>query len=473
MVIPQDITKPVFHGFIEACVSKRDAAGDGTFEAAFWKEISNTLYGKTAQGLRERRVYDMKDQETKPMPRSAITNAAFASYITSFTRAVLGESINAVPRNRVIFSCTTDGFITDASQGEMDHINQKSLFNLVFGSLRDDISGNDAVMKKKHEVRRPLGWRGKGQATILAGTNPNVKRIVLAKASIYTVPEMETLPAQNRYIVDLFFSRQPDTRIQQMGTASIRDMVKYGGDPVKTVSDKRLSMEYDWKRQPSGICTTDFHNHIAFTTDPWESVDQYNRVQKVWDAYVKDTPRCVKTIADFSQWITYLRSHTVMDREVSKNLSTTGDAELIRLRQMLCRAFKQGRAGVVFGHKVSNQHYSEMLSGLGMACSVSDVQNGKNAAKNPFTPHRCLSSDSVDKALTELKTLIPTLEIDELLYPVAADDQVVDLRNLPSNHFLDLAAGILARGGDKLAMTRHARQRFIKQIERKNEPNSC
>jgi len=470
VVIPQDITKPVFYGFIESCVAKREAAGEGTFEGSFWKEISNTLYGKTAQGLKEKRIYDLKDQETKQMPRSDITNAAFAAYITSFTRAVLGESINAIPRNRTVFSCTTDGFITDASQSEMDHINKKRLFNLVFGGLRGDISGSDTVMKKKHEVRRPLGWRGKGQATLLAGTNPDVKRIVLAKASIYTVPEMETVFAQNRFIVDLFFDRQSDTRIHEIGGTSIRDLVKYGDDPHKKFKSKKLNMEYDWKRRPSAICTTNFKNHIAFTTDPWDTVDQYNRVQKVWDAYFKDELKCVKSVTDFDKWTAYLRSRTVSEHEVSKNLSTTGDAELIRLRQMLCRAFKQGRAGVSFNHKVTNERFAQHLQSVGISCGVPDVQNGKNEIKNPFIPHRCIPSDTVDKALLELKKLLPSLDIDELLYPVATDNQIIDLRNLPSNYFLDMAAGMHSRGSKRLTIPSQSRQGFIEKIERKNEP---
>ena len=50
----------------------------------------------------------MREQQTKPLASSKITNPFFASYITSYVRAVLGEIINSLPENVMVFSCTTD-----------------------------------------------------------------------------------------------------------------------------------------------------------------------------------------------------------------------------------------------------------------------------------------------------------------------------------------------------------------------------
>ncbi len=110
----------MFGSFIKDCIEKRKQHPKKSFEAMFWKEIANSTYGKTAQGLREKRVYDMRDQTMKALPPSAITNPFFASYITSFVRAVLGEIINRIPPDKVVFSATTDGFITDAVHKEIE-----------------------------------------------------------------------------------------------------------------------------------------------------------------------------------------------------------------------------------------------------------------------------------------------------------------------------------------------------------------
>ena len=40
----------------------------------FWKEIANSTYGKLAQGLRKRRIYNLDDDEMKELEESKITN---------------------------------------------------------------------------------------------------------------------------------------------------------------------------------------------------------------------------------------------------------------------------------------------------------------------------------------------------------------------------------------------------------------
>ena len=99
----------VFQPFIKQAIKLRTEAYFD-LEKAFWKEVSNACYGKTAQGLREKRVFNLKTKKTKPIPPSPITNPFFAAYITSMVRAVVGEIINSIPRDKLIFSVTTDGF---------------------------------------------------------------------------------------------------------------------------------------------------------------------------------------------------------------------------------------------------------------------------------------------------------------------------------------------------------------------------
>jgi hypothetical protein len=115
VVIPTDDKVRIFGSFIKACLERRMAAGAKTLSGLFWKEISNSTYGKTAQGLMKKRVYDMREQATRPLPPSRITNPFFAAYITSYVRALLGEILNSLPLSRYVFSCTTDGFLTNAS----------------------------------------------------------------------------------------------------------------------------------------------------------------------------------------------------------------------------------------------------------------------------------------------------------------------------------------------------------------------
>ncbi|WP_323952723.1 hypothetical protein [Aeromonas hydrophila] len=56
---------------------------------------------------------------SKPIERSAITNAFSAAHTTGLIRAVLGEVLASIPAHRTVVSVTTDGFLTDATYDEL------------------------------------------------------------------------------------------------------------------------------------------------------------------------------------------------------------------------------------------------------------------------------------------------------------------------------------------------------------------
>ncbi len=51
VVVPTDAEKPVFRDFIRDCTNKRQTYPKGSLDNLFWKELSNSSYGKTAQGI--------------------------------------------------------------------------------------------------------------------------------------------------------------------------------------------------------------------------------------------------------------------------------------------------------------------------------------------------------------------------------------------------------------------------------------
>lgn len=90
------------------------------FEEKLWKEIGNSAYGKTAQGLRDKSVFDPRTNRGKILPQSLLTNPFFAAHTTGLIRAVVSELIARVPAHRNVISVTTDGFLTDAAESELD-----------------------------------------------------------------------------------------------------------------------------------------------------------------------------------------------------------------------------------------------------------------------------------------------------------------------------------------------------------------
>ena len=196
----------------------------------FWKEIANSTYGKLAQGLRKRRIYNLDDDEMKELEESKITNPFFASFVTSFARGTLSEIMNNLPRNKIIFSVTTDGFLTNANQEDL----KKSVGGVLskyYKSARTKLVGDDEVYEIKHITQQLIGWRTRGQGTLIEGTQklfPNSKReerIVLAKGGIKLVDVYEK-GEQNEEIIEHFFNREPESHIPFVIGLGIKDMYR-------------------------------------------------------------------------------------------------------------------------------------------------------------------------------------------------------------------------------------------------------
>jgi hypothetical protein len=255
VIIPADNSIKNFGQFISDCLANRKMYEKNSLKNLFWKEVANSTYGKTAQGLREKRVYDMRDRTTKVLPPSKITNPFFASYITSFVRGVLCEIINSLPKSVLVFSCTTDGFLTNATEKQMKYALKGKLSGM-YAEARQQLTGEKVVLEKKHSIRRPLGWRTRGQATLKPGplkAGDKDFHIVLAKGGIYTRGEYENDQSKNKHIVHKCFNRKPTDQIYMEVKTGIRDMVEFDSDLVEKKVTKRLNMEYDWKRLPYAI----------------------------------------------------------------------------------------------------------------------------------------------------------------------------------------------------------------------------
>ncbi len=260
----QGVERPLrpFDGFTRYCIEQRKQFPKKTLNNLFWKELVNSTYGKTAQGLRQRRIYDLRDQDTKPLDESPITNPVYAAFITAFCRGVLGEIMNALPKDVAVFNVTTDGFLTTATAEQMAQASTGTLCKFYRSSRRlltGIPSGKEDVYEIKHIIRKPLGWRTRAQATLAPSevadwqshnpTTTDDERYILAKGGI-KLPDPVSKAAQNCQIVDLFMDRQPTSTLKVTLGRGIREMYQLGGDFVDRDLEKVLSMEFDWKRQP-------------------------------------------------------------------------------------------------------------------------------------------------------------------------------------------------------------------------------
>lgn len=401
--VPTDPEDRIFRDFIRTCITNRKANENGSFPNRFWKEVGNSTYGKTAQGLREKRVYNLKADDMENLPESKITQPYFASFITSYTRAVLGEILNGFSNAVQVFSVTTDGFLSNADDFEITKATAGPLFRS-FAEARGHF-GDSEPLEVKHVVRRPIGWRTRGSATLMPGSEEN--GIVLQKGGLKTQSYDDDVK-ENSEVVNLFLHRKPDDKMTYKTGIGIKDMVRNDTDFVFRSVTKRLSMEFDWKRIPINEREVEFEfegqkfSHLTFETKPIETVTDFDRLRETWENYNKKSFHNLKTLRDYRDFQTYQVTKSIVGERVSKYLRRE-NGDLQRLKTDLCRAFRRSQAGfdVELGkRRITHGTFKNALNSCGIPCEVTDVEN---ARKKEFQPHFTPGTERVKAALWKLK----------------------------------------------------------------------
>ena len=439
VIIPQDHSNKIFFPFLKQTIQQRQNATT-ELEKAFWKEITNSCYGKTAQGLRRKRVFNIQREAGQQLPESQITNPYYASYITSFVRACVGEIINAIPKDKLIFSVTTDGFITDASDDEIAQASRGKISSY-FSKSRLAISGNSDVLSKKHHVRQVLGWKTRGQATLLPGDGDenDKSRYVLAKAGIQPPPLTRDVDDQNDYIVDLFFNRTGEKEVTVDVHTSLRDMIFYHADLVNKRSSRRLNMEYDFKRRPISVANKTVHfngedyNHVILNTSAWNTIEEFKSFRSMFDNYIKNNLKkktvkidgeelpniyqCIKDKEDFQRLADYYDARNSIPIDGRSYLKITRNADVSRLKRDICRAFKQGQAGLDEYEELTANEFLRELKECGFAdfdikLVRADIEN---AGRNEFQPHMTGRTKNVLKIIKQIKARFPKFDPEMIL----------------------------------------------------------
>jgi hypothetical protein len=411
IIVPTNNKDPVFLPFIKRALDERAKAPKGTLESNFWKEIANSLYGKTAQGLHRKRVFDMRDREMKELPESEITNPYFAAFITSFVRATMGEVMNALPETTLVFSCTTDGFLTDATESHIKKATQGTL-SRIYSRQRKLLANDESVLEIKHRAKRLLGWRARGQATITAALplRPGDKPppMPLAKGGIHLVDHYESDELENKAILDLFWHRTAKTTFPVHSLAGVRQIVWFDIDAVPVLRTRKLNMEYDWKRRPFDVKDSAQFNHIAFSTVPWESYKNFRLVRDVCE--LDDNP-VIKSFDNFCSLFSAIAAADALEASRTKNARKAEKALNIMMKTMSVVWHHDRKLLGKLPANLTARQFANSLTDAGCPCKRTDVENGKGQRHlGKFLPPSIPATPRTIKAFAKLKKVYPGLD---------------------------------------------------------------
>lgn len=423
----------IFEPFVQSVRQKRAShkKAGRKFEEQLWKEIGNSLYGKTAQGLKKKSGFDPRTGGSKTTQCSDISNPYYAAHITGQIRTLLSELIAKTPADRQVYSATTDGFLTDATMDDLDCSGALARRFRDLALRLDGISVDEAVLtddktgqlilERKHRVMQVILMRTRGQLTGIP--YPDETEVLLAKCSVK--PPMRDKFEQNAYMLDLFINRTPGQLLTQEHIISMRQQWRDEADLITISREVKLGLEFDFKRKPVNLRTEKLGDieHLAFDTVPWATADEGLQVRTYFDTWRKT--HCLKTLADYEDWEEFYITHT-MNKGKGVKITAEGLVGVLR------RKFLFAYTNELWNCKknMTLKQVATWLTGAGYPTNESGVKNGTRAkleaTRLPPTPRvlalwRVLLEKQPDLDLAgffmadQMEVITQQLQIDQLM----------------------------------------------------------
>lgn len=387
-----------------------------TLAEEYAKLAGNSAYGKLAQGLKEKTVFDTRGMRSVKLPPSAITNAIMASHVTGLIRAVMAELLDSVPAECTVVSVTTDGFLTDAPFDRLGHFGSMARR---FQALCDRVAPGSAMLECKHRVRQIVAAKTRCQITAVPALDSNGKPtpVVLAKGGISPpLPKSE----HNGYMLDLYLKREPGQKTTTRPFTSLREQWVHSVDVVKAERESLLNLEFDFKRMPIDPRMVEVAGtqHIAFGTAPWSHPEIGERARAYFDGWRRK--HCLKTLADWNHWQAHYQFSAARGKRArtgvagaKRGVNMTKDGPVGVMKRLFLRAFAQKVLGVVpDGGTMTHQDMADWLTSLGYETNKAAVSNaGRALLAEQVVP----ATDDVLGFIAAVKVRFPAMQVDRFL----------------------------------------------------------
>lgn len=274
-----------FRDIMKGLQYKRRQYPKNTFYNLLYKEIGNSIYGQAAMGLSGKKVFDIKTKSFVRLNGDFLSNPIIASYITGFTRALVGECLSNISslKGRVV-SATTDGFITDIKNLEeqlnhLDNIQCLKAYQHIRGILTkitdEDKIDDRALEVKTEETEGLISLKTRGQL----GFNTN---------GILAFTGFQARSFDRKFLVEEFtkilnggcvdVTNNKIFDFIQSGLRNATNVYDDGGHVIRKYKDQKFDLNYDNKRCIIKSEKTSIETLLK-DSKPWSNVKPYLRLR--------------------------------------------------------------------------------------------------------------------------------------------------------------------------------------------------
>ena len=262
--------------------------GKGSSQEKFLKLVSNSIYGKTGQGIKGKKSYNFISDTSEEIVESSISSGVYANSITAIARATITELMLLFSRYSSDFevcNVVTDGFLLKCDKFYSDEELNKIMYDNYDNGQYPNLHLFVKQLEKKSDGKRVkvLAVKHSGDTGLLIKTrgavvfNENSEssegvQIALTGFKFSKQMAMESDYVKANFILDLYKNRTERVLIDVPKLMSPKSYRRGKQELSKTIY-KKFSFNYDYKRR--SVDEEEYYGTLRFKTEPWLSVEQF------------------------------------------------------------------------------------------------------------------------------------------------------------------------------------------------------
>ena len=374
--------KSAFHTVIKELTMRRKEYPKGSYENQLYKFLANSGIGQMARGLNQKKVFDASTRSAKKVESGVLVNPLYGGWITSFIRCVLAEIMNGIEDDKIIVSCTTDGFITDKE--DLPQIlknrvlNSKDLsdssdFIAFYFKARESLGVGGEVLEMKFiEPKGLISWTTRGQLGLSGG---------IRAMTGYQNNQMVSELVED---VKRVFDDDKQVPFIQSSLRSAKDIILEGGHVCLKLEERIFNLKYDNRRLIKGYK----------------------------DGFYSSIPHVNVNSCRLARSISSLSSNRYNKYYPLNLVKSDGRTYLSLTKRMLVRVLLNSSSFLKTDRSFERSEIVEIMGALGVKCLKDYVSKQRHAYP---IPKSLPATDEIRSILKRFKDLFPSFDINYLL----------------------------------------------------------